>query len=240
MTGQNRFWEVDALRGVAIVMMAIFHSLWDLVFLGVLQMDPYAGFWGLFQKATASLFIFVAGVSVALYTQSHPDGYRTGLLKHGLRIFPFALLVTAFTLIFFPEMPIYFGILHMIGASIILSIPFADKKMPAILAGIIICITAFINLQSFSIGPLWILGLSAPGPALDFFPLLPWIGMMLLGVGTGNYLYCTQKRNFSFRNSGDFEKRFSPLQFLGRNSLFIYLSHQFLVFPLAFLISWLI
>ena len=29
-TRTSRFWEVDTLRGVAIVMMIIFHFMWDL------------------------------------------------------------------------------------------------------------------------------------------------------------------------------------------------------------------
>ena len=73
----QRFWEVDALRGVAIVMMVIFHLMWDLWAFHVLpDVVLWAGFWKYFQRTTATLFIMLVGVSLTL-------SYRRAAAKQG-------------------------------------------------------------------------------------------------------------------------------------------------------------
>ena len=56
-----RLWEMDALRGVAILMMVLYHLLFDLSALGGFPIDVFTGFWRLEARATASLFITLAG-----------------------------------------------------------------------------------------------------------------------------------------------------------------------------------
>lgn len=41
---EDRFWEIDVLRGVAIVMMVIYHFLWDLHSLGGYDIALRSGF----------------------------------------------------------------------------------------------------------------------------------------------------------------------------------------------------
>ena len=38
-----RYWEIDALRGFAIVEMVIYHFIWDLVFFGLFQANLLTG-----------------------------------------------------------------------------------------------------------------------------------------------------------------------------------------------------
>ena len=54
----ERLWEIDFFRGIAISMMVWFHFLWDLNYFEIINVSLYSGFWGLFQKATAGLFLF--------------------------------------------------------------------------------------------------------------------------------------------------------------------------------------
>jgi uncharacterized membrane protein len=51
----DRFWEIDALRGVAIVMMVIYHLVYDLVLFGYYQASAVTGPWRVFARVTASL-----------------------------------------------------------------------------------------------------------------------------------------------------------------------------------------
>ena len=61
-----RFWEVDSLRGLAIIMMVTYHFIFDLTFFGVFPFDIYSGFWWFFARITALTFIFLMGVSLTL------------------------------------------------------------------------------------------------------------------------------------------------------------------------------
>ncbi|MFA6268535.1 MAG: heparan-alpha-glucosaminide N-acetyltransferase, partial [archaeon] len=119
----QRFWEIDFLRGIAIVMMVVFHFLWDLNYFGYIQVDLYKGFFGLFQIATAGLFLLLVGVMLAVGAERHNKNYSLHFVKRGIKIFCAGLLVTIVTFIFFPQNFVYFGILHLIGVSIIISIP---------------------------------------------------------------------------------------------------------------------
>jgi len=62
---------------------------------------------------------------------------------------------------------------------------------------------------------------------LDYEPLFPWFGVILIGIAVGVWLYPKGNRRFSLSFWGEnvppVLKFFS---FLGRHSLFVYLGHQ--------------
>ncbi len=62
----ERLWEIDVLRGVAILMMVVYHLLWDLHSLGGYDITLRSGFWSYWQIATASLFTGLVGLSLTL------------------------------------------------------------------------------------------------------------------------------------------------------------------------------
>ena len=66
-----RFGGVDALRGVAIVWMTLFHFSFDLNHFGFVRQNFYADpFWTLQRSAIVSLFLFCAGLGQAIaFTQ---------------------------------------------------------------------------------------------------------------------------------------------------------------------------
>ena len=69
----TRYWEVDALRGIAIVEMVFFHFIWDLAYFGLYQVNPLSGPWQFFARNIASTFIGVMGLSLTLsYTRARP------------------------------------------------------------------------------------------------------------------------------------------------------------------------
>jgi uncharacterized membrane protein len=60
---------------------------------------------------------------------------------------------------------------------------------------------------------------------VDFYPVLPWFGVALIGVFAGYSLYPNGQRRYAWPDLG----RVAPvrgLRFLGRHSLLIYLIHQ--------------
>ena len=50
-----RFWEIDFARGIAIIMMIIYHLVFDLNYFGFISVNMYNGFLGIFQKIIAVL-----------------------------------------------------------------------------------------------------------------------------------------------------------------------------------------
>ena len=62
----RRFWEIDFLRGIAVVMMIVFHSLYDLNFFHVYKMGLYSGFSLLFVYSIGCIFILLVGISLTL------------------------------------------------------------------------------------------------------------------------------------------------------------------------------
>lgn len=229
----QRFWEIDFVRGIAIIMMVGFHLLFDLDYFSVASVPLQAGFWFWFARATASIFIFLVGVSLAIScSRSRASGLdkKERIKKftlRGAKIFALGLAISAITWLIFPKEFIIFGILHFIGLSIILSQPFLEWKWKALVLGAL-AIIAGIALQSLRFGSGWLLWLGfAPSGFLtfDYFPLMPWFGLVLVGIFAGNMLYPKAKRRIAVVELGKnwFAEKFC---WLGRHSLAIYFVHQ--------------
>lgn len=217
----KRLWEVDSARGVAIIMMVISNGLFDL-HLFVSCGECYAGFWLYFARVTASLFVLLVGVSLTLSYSRTKAGFNKYLLR-GARIFGYGLLITAVTWMVLGEQAILFGILHLIGLSIILAYPFLKQRFSALVMGVLIIILG-LAAQVVAVDWPWLLwlGLQPVGfMAVDYTPLLPWFGLVLIGIFLGNTL---------FSGGRGLKPNTSPLvrflSLLGRRSLFIYLAHQ--------------
>ena len=62
-----RFWEIDTMRGVAIITMIVYHTMWDLWYWGVLpDVVLWEGFWKYWQRFTAGTFLILVGVSMTI------------------------------------------------------------------------------------------------------------------------------------------------------------------------------
>jgi len=228
MNGGKRFVEVDALRGIAVIMMVAYHALFDLDFFSVTEIDMSSPPLWLAGRLTAFLFIFIAGLSLSL---SHSrrilegDASFSAYLNRGLRIFGYGLIITLATWIYPGDGVILFGVLHFIGAGIILSYPFMGKPWLALMAASL-SIAAGMILSGFRADYPWLLwaGLRPHSfYSLDYLPLFPWLGVMLTGMSAGDVLYRGYRRRF------DLDTGALPLSkpaLLGRNSLKIYFIHQ--------------
>lgn len=210
------------------MLMLCFNWLYALYFFGLLsqsQFDPTQGFWWVFARVTAALFVFLAGVAVWLqFSRFH--GVKQ-IASRGAKVFALGMLVTLATLVFIGTGFVVFGVLHLIGFSIVFSAFFllghAGYKKVA-LAGAA-CVFAGILLSAYSFGFPWLawLGFSPAGfYSVDYFPVLPWLGVFLFGLAFAEKRYPKNTAGGA-QPSGIAGK---AIAFLGRNSLAVYLVHQ--------------
>ena len=230
MSEAVRYWEIDMVRGIAILMMVIFHTVYDLSFFQIFPVNVSTGVWQYFAFATASLFLLVVGISLTLSrarAASAISRYRLALkfMYRGAGIFLLGLLVTLCTWLYLGEDFIVFGILHLIGVSIILSPLFFPLKKYSIVAGLL-CIATGWFFTTIT-GPLWLFPLGIHPAAfwsVDYEPIFPGFGVVLIGMGLGEYLYPQGVRSFTLPSLPQAAIRL--LAFPGRHSLIIYLVHQ--------------
>ncbi len=236
---EYRFWEIDFLRGIAIILMIIFNYSFTLRFLNIQIMWNGWFFWSALPRLIASIFIILVGVSLTLsYSRAikHFSGIELNkkYIFRGLRIFSYGILVTLGTWVFLKEGYIIFGILHFIGLSIILAYPLLRYGFGNLLIGLaLIVLGAYLSNLTFPFYWLLWMGFTPENfYTIDYFPLLPWFGVVLIGVFFGNYFYPDGKRNFKLKDFSNYSI-IKFLTFLGQRSLLIYLMHQPLL--LAFL-----
>jgi uncharacterized membrane protein len=228
----QRFWEVDAARGVAILMMVAYHLTYDLDTFGGYDIESTSGFWAWFADATASAFLFLVGVSLSIsYWRATAGGTGRGLfwkyLRRGLRILAYGMALTIISLALGMGI-IAFGILHVIGVSVILAYPLLKYRLPNLYLGVsIIAVGAYMMVRDLSSESPWLLPFGVVPENIfmpDYRPLLPWFGVVLLGLFVGNVVYGDGKRPARLAQRTPAVAR--QLVPLGRNSLFIYLIHQ--------------
>jgi uncharacterized membrane protein len=235
----ERFWEIDFFRGSAVIMMILYHFIFDLSFFGLYPLNIFSGFFWILPRIIASMFIFLVGISLYLsYTRAemtetsiHEIDFFYKYLRRGVWIFSLGLLITLVTWIFVRADFIIFGILHFIGLAIILQYPFLRytwryKYFNLIVGLILIAAGLYLAFFTFNYnGLLWLGFIPQNLQTLDYFPLLPWLGVMSLGIFFGSIFYQNYNRKFKIPDLN----QHSPIRlfsFLGRHSLLIYLFHQ--------------
>ncbi|AHY45956.1 putative membrane protein [Rubrobacter radiotolerans] len=240
MAAGARFWELDVARSGAILMMVVYHTVYDLYAFGGYDIEAVSGPWARFADLTAGSFLFIVGVSLAI--SSERDLSRGGMRfapygRRALKVFGAGMLLTAVFLALGMGY-VVFGILHLIGASIVLAYPLLKARLSnlsLILLGAIVFGSGLYVLGAIGDGSLpqpdtaWLLPLGfVPQegfPMPDYRPLLPWFGVVLFGIVFGRLVYGDAARGkLAPRRTAPAPLR--PFVFLGRHSLLFYLVHQ--------------
>lgn len=221
-----RLMEIDALRGIAILCMVLFHAAYDAMMLGMLDFEPYGWPLIIFVRAVQFLFLGLVGVSVALSGR----GVK-GQAKRGAWIFAAGMLVTLATWILFPTEYVRFGVLHFIGVAVPVVALLKGKKGLAL----VLAVGGFLlgnYLGGLRVESAWLfwLGLRDSGFAsLDYFPIFPWIAAPLVGLVVGEVMYAERKPTRLAVLA-----KVPGLTAMGRHSLAIYLLHQ----PVLYFTLW--
>jgi len=233
VSAAGRLAALDAARGVAIVLMIVFHLIWDLGNFGYIERGlPYSPGVQLFGHAIAIGFLSIVGVSLVLARAqgggSGPFWWRIG------RVAGAAALVSLATYLAFPQSFVFFGILHCIALSSLLAAPLLLLRWPAALAAAALAIVAplFLSSAVFDAPVLTWIGLSTyQPPTNDYRPVLPWSGYVFAGVAAAQFW-----RERALAPLAAAWKR-GALSFLGRHSLSIYLLHQPALFALFYALA---
>lgn len=230
---KSRIWELDALRGVCILCVIVVHFLFDLSFFGGLSLTLPA--WYVFlQEYGGAIFVVLSGICVTLGSKS---------VRRGLIVFACGMLITAVTYGMYrlgmsgADVVVKFGVLHLLGVCMLVY-PAFKKLPPAALAvlGLLIAVTGY-AIRGIIVPQRWLfpLGLTYEGfTSSDYFPLFPQLGYFLIGAAIGKTAYREKKTLLP----GSFQK--TPVArffcWCGRQSLFIYLLHQPIVYGLLELV----
>jgi uncharacterized membrane protein len=222
---------LDELRGLAIVNMIAYHVCYDLVYMHGFDLPWFRGAWaGVWQECICISFIGMAGVCTKLSRRPYVRAFK---------VCACALLITAVTLYAYPSQAILFGILHCLGASMLLRAlcgRFLNAIPPAIgfaLAVLLALLTWNVASGVLGFGPFtvkapaflyetaWLFPLgfrNADFYSADYFPLFPYLFAFLAGSACGGL---AKRLPLAARRV-----HIRPLAYLGRHSLLIYLLHQ--------------
>ena len=234
---KERIQIIDALRGLSIILMVAYHTGYNLVMFKLAPEEAlYNPLLSVLQPLFAGVFILLSGVSAR---------YARNNRMRGLRVLGCAMVVSFVSGIF--GVLIYFGILHCLGLCMILC---GDPErtldrvlprliQPFLLVPLFVIGRIFLYFESEIVAPIpyvYIFGLYPPDfGSADYFPILPWFFLYLLGAWVGLYI---KERRFP-RWFYAFRMPFLPV--VGRHTLLIYMLHQpvvyFVVMGLSALLS---
>ena len=226
---EKRVWQVDAFRGLAVVLMIVFHFFFDLDYLGLAAFSMYDGAFLVLQRVTAFLFLSLVGVSLVLAKPDLTQAVRRFLLLSGV-----AFGITLATLVYPGKGAIFFGIIHLIALSVLLGHFFLRFNSLNLFFGSLFLLSGFVVSGVTTSSPLTLwLGLRPAGfYTLDYYPLIPWFGLVLFGIFLGKKVFQPLVRS-------DPPKIAAPLGWLGRHALWIYLVHQPVIFGVLWVCKYL-
>lgn len=241
---RTRVGFLDEVRGLCILLMVLYHGAYDIVY--IFGYDIPAFHWPLVQHAqpfVAGIFIFISGICCRFSRSNR---------KRGAIALALGLAMSAFTLWGMPLLgmapqPIYFGILHLLGTSMLLFALF-QKALDVLLPGVGFLLCALLALCTFGIrsgyvgipglwelaypaawaqNP-WLIPLGFSAAGSDHFPLLPWLFVFLAGSYLGVPFALRQMPQLFYRNRSRF------LGFVGRHTIYVYVLHQPVVYAILY------
>ena len=230
---------VDALRGVAVGLMIVYHVAWDLDYFRFVRVALFTDpFWLGMRAFIPGLFLALSGLSLVLARRrgfrARPFWCRVGLL------ILCAVAITVASYVAFPRSFIFFGIIHSIALASLLAQGFMTLPAWTAVAGAAICFAAphFLAHPFFDQAWLQWVGLMTYFPDTnDYVPVFPWFGAVLLGLALGRWLESRDGTPHldAWRARGPIPRLTAAA---GRHALPIYMMHQPALLGVLYLVSW--
>jgi uncharacterized membrane protein len=221
---------VDALRGIALLAMFVYHFVFDLRYYRVVAADfEHDPFWLGYRAVVVASFMTLVGMSLVLAVKA--GATRAHFWRRVGVIAACALAASIGSWVMFPQTYIYFGILHAIAVASVVAAPFVRKPGVALAIGaaMIVAGIAFSHPAFDSRALSWI-GFVTRKPATeDYVPLAPWAGFVFAGIALAHALAAA-----GWRPLAPLARAPAALHWLGRHSLLVYMLHQ----PIFFALLW--
>ena len=231
--GTQRFQVIDLLRGTAVLLMVIYHFCFDLAWFGFTDFDFYGSpAWIAFRSVILTLFLGLVGFSLWLAHGKRINWRK--VTRRTLLIAANAALISAVTWWQFGDRFIYFGVLHFIVAGSLFGLLFVQFYRLNLVLGVSLLALSYYQHPWFDSPTLNWIGFMTHKPLTeDYVPLVPWFGVVLLGLHIAQWLARAGK--LSTWNEPAWVSRAGPLLLAGRHSLLVYMLHQ----PVLIGILWL-
>lgn len=235
MTNLKRSGFIDSLRGIAVLLMVIYHFCYDLTYFKVIFFDfHHHPFWLGLRGFIVTLFLGLVGIS--LYLAHHQGINWKAANKRLIVLIACSLVITLVSYFLFPGRTIVFGILHFISLASLLALLFIPYPFVSLISGVGILILGNTTTHTL-FNQTWLhwIGLSTQRPKTeDYVPLIPWFGVVLCGIMVG-YLLLNTRAGQRTLGAENFISHSSILNWSGRHSLWIYMLHQ----PILFALLWM-
>lgn len=244
---KSRIHMLDEIRGFAIICMIFHHMFLDIgdvlglkwgydVFDALCKVQPL--FW--------AIFIIISGICSVLSRNT---------IRRGAIVLACGGAVTLVTAVIMPLLnftgaEIYFGILHCLGACMIITgllMPLFNKVNYKV--GAVISLVLFLFLWGLESGSLcfgliklpqslYQYNITAPIGihsssfySADYFPVIPWLFLFFFGYFVGRPFKEGKVPKYMLKSRSKF------LSLVGRNSLWVYLAHQPVIYLVLFIIA---
>ncbi len=240
----NRAFELDALRGLALLMMILHHFIFDLRYLLDLDVFAFQETWwfeNLLRPVFLNVFLLISGICCT-FSRSNT--------RRGLRLLLVACGFTAATVIASRisgiDLYIFFNVLHLLALGTLLyaAVTWPERRSAQSAANetrkawldVLLLLLAAVMLWLASLlphwaaaGNYWLLPLGLPPVKMvamgDYLPIIPWLGFFIIGALIGRRAYST--RQSAFPGAPGWLLQVSrPFEWFGRHSLGVYALHQ--------------
>ncbi len=240
---QHRYHYPDNIRGVTLISMILYHAMWDVSYIFDVKLAWFGTEWTyLWQQSICWVFIFLSGFCW---------NFGRHKLRRGLLVWGAGFVVSLVTIYVVPESLIIYGVLTFLGTAMLLMIvlePLCKKGNPIV--GLIVATVLFLllrNVNDRNIGFEAVEVMALPDGlyanmtttffgfpmkgffSTDYFSLIPWFFLFQMGYFT----------NLILKERVGYEclvgKKIPVLGWIGRNSLWIYMLHQPVVYGILYL-----
>ncbi len=253
----KRYRILDCIRGITLISMITFHTVWDLVYIFNVNwewfLSPAAYWW---QQSICWTFIFLSGFCWS---------FGKHKLQRGLTVLVCGFLISFVTEVAMPDQRIRYGVLTLLGTSMLLMIPVEIVYMRLVavvtgkygndggtgnIAGFVGSLLCFVLTRNVNDGYLGFKGwnlLKLPKQlyhlgevgtffgftdpffySADYFSMIPWFFLFLAGY----FWYGIMHEKSLLTKLPDIRIPF--LSTVGRHSLMIYMLHQPILYAVLY------